>query len=366
MELATEQIAQYREEGYTVVKGLFDREAIPGMIDHYMAMRAEGAKPGDTGGTDDRPDDPNHQYPRMINMHNWDPASSKWAQRADILAMVRSLIRDEPVLQQTMLYFKPPGGRGQALHQDQQYITTEPLIGLWVALDPSDRDVGCMTVMPRSHKLGLLEVEKADTQISFTGGQTVKPAQCREVGVDMAPGDGLFFAGKTVHGSYPNTTQDRWRRSFIIHCYWAPRRTVRAASGPARIARALKSADDKAIAAHAGDGIDNHPNAGRAEGTQGQAEEKRPQTAVDFSAAVFEDNGFQEPGDKDRKPDPVNGGGQPQGQPHRVDRKANKAGLDISEDTHQGGANAGKSQMPGMDVFGGIDILGDPIAGERG
>ncbi len=33
----------------------------------------------------------------------------------------------------------------------------------------------------------------------------------------MGPGDALFFAGKTIHGSYPNLTQDRWRRSFICH-----------------------------------------------------------------------------------------------------------------------------------------------------
>ena len=33
----------------------------------------------------------------------------------------------------------------------------------------------------------------------------------------MAPGDGLFFDGKTIHGSYPNQTADRWRRSFICH-----------------------------------------------------------------------------------------------------------------------------------------------------
>ena len=47
-----------------------------------------------------------------------------------------------------MLYFKPPGGRGQGLHQDEQYITTDPLIGLWIALDPSDAAVGQMVVVP--------------------------------------------------------------------------------------------------------------------------------------------------------------------------------------------------------------------------
>ena len=57
--------------------------------------------------------------------------------------------------------FKPPGGRGQALHQDEQYITIEPLIGVWVALDRSDKAVGQMVVVPGSHKRGLLQVEAA-------------------------------------------------------------------------------------------------------------------------------------------------------------------------------------------------------------
>ena len=61
-----------------------------------------------------------------------------------------------------MLYFKPPGGYGQALHQDQQYIPIEPLIGVWVALDHSGDSVGQMIVVPSSHKMGLLEVEAAE------------------------------------------------------------------------------------------------------------------------------------------------------------------------------------------------------------
>lgn len=208
---------QYDRQGYAVVRGLFDAQTVSVMIKHYMDLRAEGPKPGDTGGTADRPDDPNHRYPRMINMHDWDEPSHQWAVRPDIWQTVNTLFADEPVLRQTMLYFKPPGARGQGLHQDQQYITTDPLLGLWVALDRSDAAVGQMVVAPGSHTRGLLPVEKADTQVSFTGAQAVLPEEAEVVGVDMEPGDGLFFSGKCVHGSYENSTADRWRRSFICH-----------------------------------------------------------------------------------------------------------------------------------------------------
>lgn len=217
MLLTGQQRDTYRESGYLLVTGLFDNKTAERMIDHYMKMRAEGPKPGDSGGTPDEPDDPTHKYPRMINMHRWDETTEGWAQQADMLAIVNQLIDDTPVLQQTMLYFKPPGGRGQGLHQDQQYITTEPLIGVWIALDESDKAVGQMTVIPGSHKFGHLPVQAADTSVSFTPVQSVIPAEASEEGINMKPGDALFFDGKTLHGSYRNTTKDRWRRSFICH-----------------------------------------------------------------------------------------------------------------------------------------------------
>ena len=217
MRLTEEWRSRYKRLGYLIVSGLFDSETAERMIDHYMAMRAEGPKPGDSGGTPDEPDDPTHKYPRMINMHNWDEHTENWAHQENLLAIAHQLIDDTPVLRQTMLYFKPPGGRGQGFHQDQQYITTEPLIGVWIALDESDEAVGRMIVVPESNKYGPLPVKAADTSVSFTPVQSVVPAQLRQVGIDMRPGDSLFFDGKTLHGSYPNTTTDRWRRSFICH-----------------------------------------------------------------------------------------------------------------------------------------------------
>lgn len=217
MTLDDEQIQFYREQGHLVAPALFDAATVRQMIEHYMKLRAEGPKPGDFGGTNDRPDDLTQKYPRMINMHQWDAKSRQWASNLDLLAAVQALINDKPVLHQTMMYFKPPGGRGQGLHQDQQYITIDPLIGAWLALDPADKDVGQMTVVSGSHRLGMLKVESADPLVSFTPVQATLPQGSTEMGVDMNPGDVLFFDGKLVHGSYPNITPDRWRRSFICH-----------------------------------------------------------------------------------------------------------------------------------------------------
>lgn len=217
VQLTDSQVQQFQRDGYLVVPGAYSQTDVATMIEHYMHVRAQGPKPGDTGGTQDQPDDPNHKYPRMINMHDWDEPSDAWARRPDLLAAATALMQDDALLRQTMLYFKPPGGRGQGLHQDEQYICQDPLLGLWVALDRADADVGQMVVVPASHAQGLLPVEPADTALSFTEGQTTMPEGAKVVGIDLAPGDALFFHGRIIHGSFPNQTTDRWRRSFICH-----------------------------------------------------------------------------------------------------------------------------------------------------
>ena len=118
---------------------------------------------------------------------------------------VVSRVLDKFGLYQTMLYFKPPGARGQGLHQDHQYIREYPLIGVWLALDDSDKENGQMMVIPKSNKLGLLEVEETDMKKSFTTGQSVIPKNSNIIGIDMKCGDVLFFDGFLIHGSYLNT-----------------------------------------------------------------------------------------------------------------------------------------------------------------
>jgi ectoine hydroxylase-related dioxygenase (phytanoyl-CoA dioxygenase family) len=74
-----------------------------------------------------------------------------------------------------------------------------------------------MMLVPGSHRGNLLCPEKADTTISFTPTATRIPKGLKPVEMPMEPGDTLFFHGGVIHGSGPNRTKDRFRRSFIGH-----------------------------------------------------------------------------------------------------------------------------------------------------
>ena len=210
----------FDEYGHHLERGLFSQTEVDQMRDHFMEMRKQGPKPGDFGGDPEKGDeDPLNAFPRFINMHRWDPKTDDWQRDPRLARTAATLVDDEVDLCQTMLYFKPPGARGQGLHQDNQYLRRYPVIAAWLALDRCDQANGQMVVVPGSNKLGLLPVQFADESLSFTHGETVMPDDAAEVGVAMEAGDVLFLGGFTIHGSYPNQTTDRFRRAFIVHYF---------------------------------------------------------------------------------------------------------------------------------------------------
>jgi phytanoyl-CoA hydroxylase len=209
----------YDNNGYVVVKGLFSSEEVAVYREHFMDLRAEGAKPGDMVAETQKSGDPLQKYPRMIHMHRWDETSLQWLLDDRLHECLTTFLGTGPLAVQTMLYFKPAGARGQALHQDNFYLRAQPgtCMAAWLALDPCDEENGCMRVVPGSHEWPILCTAKADTSASFTDITVPLPEGLDPVPVLMDAGDVLFFNGSLVHGSYPNTSQDRFRRSLVGH-----------------------------------------------------------------------------------------------------------------------------------------------------
>ncbi len=217
--LSREQVEQYHRDGYVVARGLFSKQEAEFYIDHYMRLRESGSYPGDFGGVDPKSNDPLKRYPRMIHMHRWDEVSLKWMIDPRLNACMTALLGKEPYAVQTMLYFKPPGARGQALHQDNFYLRVQPgtCIAAWMALDYCDEENGCLMVVPGTQDLPILCTVPADTSQSFTDITVPVPKDMPIVPVVMEPGDVLFFNGSLIHGSNPNRTTDRFRRALIGH-----------------------------------------------------------------------------------------------------------------------------------------------------
>jgi phytanoyl-CoA hydroxylase len=209
----------FDEQGYWIARQLFSKDEAQRYIDHFMDLRQKGSHPGDFSGVDLNSTDPLKKFPRMIHMHRWDQLSLDWLLDQRIAASLTELMGREPYAVQTMLYFKPPRARGQALHQDQYYLRVQPgtCIAAWLALDYCDEENGCLQIVPGSQNWPLLCTVKADTTQSFTDVTAPIPRGTEVLPMIMEPGDVLFFNGQLVHGSLPNRSNDRFRRSLIGH-----------------------------------------------------------------------------------------------------------------------------------------------------
>jgi len=211
--------AAFDEQGYLIARSLFSRGETESLRDHFMRLRESGPHPGDVVGVEPTANDPLKRYPRMIHMHRWDEVARDWLLEPRLARALTTLLDGvEPFAVQTMLYFKPPGARGQAVHQDQYYLRVDPgtCIAAWMALDACDEENGCLEVAPGSQDWPVLCTTDADTTQSFTDVTVPLPEGTELVPCVMEPGDVLFFNGSLVHGSGRNRS-NRFRRSLVGH-----------------------------------------------------------------------------------------------------------------------------------------------------
>ncbi|MBB5077872.1 phytanoyl-CoA dioxygenase family protein [Nonomuraea endophytica] len=212
----------FHDRGYIVARGMLAPHEADLLREEFTRLHAAGPVPGHFSPKPQEPGLPYdglRAYPRIMHPHQINDVALRYLLDARIAAVLRELLEEEPIAAQSMFYFKPPGARGQALHQDNFYLRVEPgtCVAAWIAVDRVDRANGGLEVVPGTHKMDLFCPEDADSSISFTREYVPPPPGLERVPVDMEPGDVLFFNGSLVHGSGPNATADRFRRSLIFH-----------------------------------------------------------------------------------------------------------------------------------------------------
>jgi len=117
---------------------------------------------------------------------------------------------------------KPPGVGLPALwHQDgepwQARLGGAAAVTLWVALDPSTPENGCLRVVPGSHRLPLHPLRPNDEAPSLFGVE-LDPALVDEgaaIDVVLAAGDVSVHHPNLVHGSGPNRSAQP-RRALAV------------------------------------------------------------------------------------------------------------------------------------------------------
>lgn len=131
------------------------------------------------------------------------------ALKARVVATVRSIFDEEPVVLTSLLFNKPPGiGEALTLHQDlpyYPYLRDDDLVTCWTALDDVDRDNGCLEYLPGSHR-----TRNPHRQTGLQQALDIDPATVdmpTAVALPLNAGEAALHHGLTVHRSAANSSR---------------------------------------------------------------------------------------------------------------------------------------------------------------
>lgn len=218
--VSDEQKQQYQEVGFCVVDGLFTETELTEIEKFFEDYKEQGGAVFDGGARYEEIDKTARQV-RAMQPHRYSTKAREWLLNPNVVSVLEELLGCPPLAAQTMYYYKPPGAKGQGMHQDDFYLLTKPAtcIAAWTAIDSADEDNGCLWVVPHSNKYGIQCPEKgAERWLSYGDSHITKfPRDNKPIAVPVPRGSTMFFGGHLIHGSGPNRTTDRFRRTFIGH-----------------------------------------------------------------------------------------------------------------------------------------------------
>jgi ectoine hydroxylase-related dioxygenase (phytanoyl-CoA dioxygenase family) len=124
MQISVEDKQRYNTEGYLIVKSVLNEQEISNIKNRFMELHAGGPIEGcfQPLPPEESEGDILKQYPRMMHPHRVDQLALSYMIHPKVMGILAGLMDEEPLACQSMFYFKPPGARGQALHQDNFFL----------------------------------------------------------------------------------------------------------------------------------------------------------------------------------------------------------------------------------------------------
>ena len=164
---------------------------------------------------------------KRVNAHVVMPFVVDLCRNPAILDVVEGILGPDILIYAAEFFAKEPKtSHVVTMHQDLTYWGLGAIDGMvtaWVALSPATRASGCMDFVRGSHKNPILPHEDTfDANNLLSRGQeiAVDVAPEDKTAIEIHPGQISLHHGLTIHGSGPNTTDDR-RIAAVIR-YVAP------------------------------------------------------------------------------------------------------------------------------------------------
>jgi ectoine hydroxylase-related dioxygenase (phytanoyl-CoA dioxygenase family) len=133
----------------------------------------------------------------------------------EVLDLVEPLIGPNIGLWSSHFICKEPHtGRATPWHEDSAYwkgrlSSYDKIVTVWLAIDRSWKENGCMRVIPGTHHNGFSEYEDVDRNSNLFATQIKNVDSSRAVDFELERGEASLHDSRIVHGAEPNTSDYR-------------------------------------------------------------------------------------------------------------------------------------------------------------
>jgi len=232
--------AFYQENGYLLLRGVFDTESVANARDEMLAVAAKLGlvEPGDeTGRWTGKPLPPNMEESEL-----YAGISRRLIEHPHNLAVMEKVL-GEPACAVPIVQYRtyPPNGPITVVHQDGFYSPgIQDYKPVWVVLTPCTREMGGLALAVGQNKRGYFHNIAKPSPYPFPRDAVPDDAWAT---TDYMPGDVLIVHPCTPHCGRPNLS-DRLRISFDSR--------VQSATNPSAVAATVKAVTPNSITVEAG------------------------------------------------------------------------------------------------------------------
>jgi phytanoyl-CoA hydroxylase len=213
----------FNENGYYHARGVFSPEELRVLeqdFDHIVRQLSSSGEEINVRWAGEAMEKAGAMDTVVVHTHNVQKFSAVWLRafmNSKFLEVPQAILGPNVILHHSKLFQKPAEkGAPFPMHQDWTYFPTvlDTMIAGIIHVSRADDRMGCLRVVPGTHKLG--RVEKSDGQSSgkFSERFPLDDAMI----VEAEPGDVVFFHYFTAHGSKPNTS-DKTRKTVLVQMH---------------------------------------------------------------------------------------------------------------------------------------------------
>tara|TARA_X000000950_G_scaffold96176_1_gene121406 strand:- start:2417 stop:3262 length:846 start_codon:yes stop_codon:yes gene_type:complete len=176
-----------------------------------------------------------NKYPRIVEAWKFSKNVAQLANNIFVKKLLNYLYDSKPLPFSTINFI---GGSEQPLHSDYIHFGSMPhkyLVGVWVALENTNKDNGPLTVVPGSHKLSLIdyqdlkrnkatnikELEKNYRVYEKYIQNIIKYKKLKTKQLHIKKGQAIIWAANLLHGGVRMRNYKLTRKSQVIHFHFS-------------------------------------------------------------------------------------------------------------------------------------------------